>query len=90
MVLVAYETGIEFCWFLATEEYFDQCIDDCEYFISDLLGISLTTILDWITLEGLLVAGVNLCVSTTGEEEDRLGVRWGKCWVDGFDFPEGV
>lgn len=31
-----------------------------------------------------------LRVWITGEEEDRLGVWWRKCWADGFDLSESV
>lgn len=33
---------------------------------------------------------LTLWVSVTGEEEDRLGVWWRKCWVDGFDISDSV
>lgn len=35
---------------------------------------------DWIL--GLL--------EIVGEEEDRLGLWWRKCWVDGFDIQESL
>lgn len=29
-------------------------------------------------------------VGITGEEEDRLGLWWRKCWADGVDIQESV
>lgn len=31
-----------------------------------------------------------LLVCISGEKEDRFGVWWRECWVDGFSFPDGV
>lgn len=42
-----------------------------------------------LSLIGLVLKDC-LWLVLTGEEEDRLGVRWGKCGVDGFDISESV